>query len=60
MGADAGPLGVEVPQGAVERIAGGARGQGLLQRLSGEAGLDPRSHGLDRRGDALDRLAVAG
>ena len=60
MGADAGALGVEVPEGAVERVAGGARRHDVLQRLAGQARLDPGAHGLDGRGHALDRLAVAG
>ena len=60
MGADAGALGVEVPEGAIERVAGGA---GAAWRPASASRVSPASIAarmrLDRRGDALDRLAVA-
>ena len=54
-------LGVEVPQRAIERVPSRARRHRFLKRAAVEPALDRALRmRLDRRGDALDGLAVAG
>ena len=53
----AGALGLQVPEGAVERVAGGARRHGLLQGLAVEPGGKPRRHGLDAAPARCRRLS---
>ncbi len=53
-------LGLEVPERAVERIAGGPGRHRVLQSLAVETGGEPRPHGLDLRHHAVDGFAVAG
>ena len=60
MGRDAAALGLEVPERAVERVAGGARRHRFLERDAVEPALDRAPLRLDRRSDAFDGLAVAG
>ncbi len=56
----AGALGLEIPEGAVECVAGRPGGQGALQRHSVEAVRERFSQFLEPGGLALDRLVVAG
>ncbi len=60
MGAHAQPLGVEIPQGAIERVARRARRQKALQRGSVGAVLDRRASRFDGGANAFDAFAVAG
>ncbi len=53
-------LGLQVPEGAVERIAGGPGGIAVCKTVAVETGGKPRFHGLDLRHHALHALAVAG
>ena len=52
-------LGFEVPERAVERIAGGARRHRGLQGAAIQPGSELRPHGIDLRHDALDAFAIA-
>ena len=53
-------LGLEIPEGAVERVARGAGRHRILQIKARQAGSQACTHRLDRRADILDALAVAG
>ncbi|KGJ66362.1 hypothetical protein BJA5080_02981 [Bradyrhizobium diazoefficiens SEMIA 5080] len=53
-------LGLEVDQGAIQRVAGGARRHGGLQRLPGDTACHGRLHGLDGGQGCLGGLAIAG
>ena len=57
-GRPAGLLRLEVPERAVERIAGSARRQRVPQRLPGNAALDRFALALDRHARPLRRLVV--
>ncbi len=59
MSADAGALRVQVPEGAIDRVPGGACRHDGLKRLPRQSALDPGSERLDGCRDALDRLSVA-
>ncbi|AHY52944.1 hypothetical protein BJS_08776 [Bradyrhizobium japonicum SEMIA 5079] len=59
-GPQAGRLGLEVDQGAIQRVAGGSRRHGSLQGLSRQAAGDGRLHGLDSGKGRLGGLAIAG
>ncbi len=52
-------FGFEIPECAIERIAGGAGRHRGLQGPAIETGGEPRLEGLDLRHDALDAFAVA-
>ena len=59
-GADAEALGFIVPQGAIERVAGGACREQALQCRAIRPGFHFRTRALDGGGDGLDAFAVAG
>ena len=60
MGRAAGALRLEIDEGAVERVAGGAGRHRGLQGGAVEAARDLRRHGGDRGRDCVQGLAVAG
>ncbi len=60
MGRAAAALGFEIDEGAIERIARGARWQGALEFRPAEAAGHVFGEARDRRHDAGDGLAVAG
>ncbi len=55
----AGALGREVPERAIERVAGGARRHRLLQAAAIEPACDLAGQRRDGLGDAIDGLAIA-
>ena len=52
-------LGLEVPEGAVERVASSSSGHGLLQRRAVEALRQPVTDCAERRHDAGNGFSVA-
>ena len=52
-------LGQEIPERAVDRVAGGARTDRLLEPVAIEPARDLRTERHDALGDAFERLAIA-